>query len=78
VSTPAGRWKNSTREEDTNMNNTLLKLYVKMQTLNTREDGQDLVEYALVLALISVAATAALTVLSGKITSVFSAIGTDL
>jgi pilus assembly protein Flp/PilA len=60
------------------MNGVLLKLYVRLQMLNMREDGQDLVEYALVLALISVAATAALTVLSGKITSVFSKIGTDI
>ena len=60
------------------MNNTLLKLYVKMQTLMMREDGQDLVEYALVLAVISVGAVAVLGTLSTKVTSVFSSIGNSL
>ena len=32
------------------MNNLLLKLYVKFQELTNREEGQDLVEYALVTA----------------------------
>jgi pilus assembly protein Flp/PilA len=31
----------------------LLKLYVKFQDLMSREEGQDLVEYALVVALIA-------------------------
>ncbi len=35
------------------MNNLLLKLYVKTQELVTREEGQDLVEYALLIALVS-------------------------
>lgn len=34
------------------MNNMLLKLYIKLHGLATREEGQDLVEYALVVALI--------------------------
>jgi len=40
------------------MNNLLLKLYVKFQDLASREEGQDLVEYALVVALIAFGATA--------------------
>ena len=60
------------------MNNMLLKAYVKFQELTNREEGQDLVEYALVIALVSIAAVAALTVLAGKITVVFSTIGTSL
>ena len=35
------------------MNTMLLKLYVKFQDLASREEGQDLVEYALVVALIA-------------------------
>ncbi len=40
------------------MNTMLLKLYVKFQDLMNREEGQDLVEYALVVALIAFGATA--------------------
>jgi pilus assembly protein Flp/PilA len=39
------------------MNDMLLKLYVKFQILMCREDAQDLVEYALVIALIALGAT---------------------
>ena len=60
------------------MKNALLKLHVSLQTLMMQEEGQDLVEYALVLALVSVLAVASLTILSGKITSVFTAIGNQL
>ena len=40
------------------MKDTMLKLYVKLQTLLSQDEGQDLVEYALVVALIALAATA--------------------
>jgi pilus assembly protein Flp/PilA len=60
------------------MNNLLLNLYVKFQELKNREEGQDLVEYALVVVLIAIAAVASLGVLAGKITGVFSTIGADL
>ena len=40
------------------MNNMLLNLYVKFQDLKNSEEGQDLVEYALVVALIAFGATA--------------------
>jgi pilus assembly protein Flp/PilA len=42
------------------MNTILLKLYVKCQDLMSREEGQDLIEYGLVVGLISVAAVAGL------------------
>jgi len=42
------------------MNDLFLKFVVKMQTLAMREEGQDLVEYALVVGLISVALVATL------------------
>jgi pilus assembly protein Flp/PilA len=60
------------------MKNALLKLHVSLQTLMMQEEGQDLVEYALVLALVSVLAVASLTVLSGSITSVFTNINGKL
>jgi pilus assembly protein Flp/PilA len=43
-----------------------------------REEGQTFVEYALILALISVALAASLTVLKDKIAAIFSRIGSDL
>ena len=42
------------------MNNLLLKLYVKTQNLINREDGQDLVEYALLVALVALGSIAAI------------------
>jgi len=60
------------------MNNMLIKLYVKFQELKDREEGQDLVEYALVIVLVSIAAVASLGTLAGKITGVFSTISADL
>ena len=47
------------------MNTMLLKLYVKFQDLATREEGQDLVEYALVVALIAFGATAGMKACQG-------------
>jgi Flp pilus assembly pilin Flp len=43
-----------------------------------REEGQTFVEYALILAFISVLVIASLTFLKGKITSIFSFIGDKL
>jgi pilus assembly protein Flp/PilA len=42
------------------------------------ESGQDLIEYALVAALIALGATAAMTTLSGSIGSAFSSVGSKL
>jgi Flp pilus assembly pilin Flp len=43
-----------------------------------REEGQTFVEYALILATIGIAVTAALVFLKGSITSIFSYIGDQL
>ena len=53
------------------MNNMLLKLYVKFQELKNSEEGQDLVEYALVVALIAFGAVTGMQSLSGGINSAF-------
>jgi len=42
------------------------------------EQGQDLIEYALVVALIAFAATAAMKVLATDITTAYTTIGTNL
>ena len=64
------------------MQDLLLNAYVKLQGLKdaliTDERGQDLIEYALVVALIALAATAGMTSLAGKINSAFTNVGTKL
>lgn len=42
------------------------------------DEGQDLVEYALIIALVSIALVTALQALSGAISGVFATISTDL
>lgn len=55
----------------------LMKVYVKTQML--REDnGQDLIEYALVVALIALAATAGMKTVAGDLSTAFTNIGTKL
>jgi pilus assembly protein Flp/PilA len=56
----------------------LLKLYVKFQDLASREEGQDLVEYALVVALIAFGATAGMKALAGGLNTAFNTISTTL
>ena len=50
---------------------------MRMQII-LNEDGQDLVEYALVIALIALGATAAMSTLAGTISTAFGTIGTNL
>jgi pilus assembly protein Flp/PilA len=64
------------------MRDIALKLYVKMQNLKDAivgdERGQDLVEYALVVALIALAATASMKTLATTIGTAFTSVGTKL
>lgn len=60
------------------MNHLLIKLYVKFQALKNREEGQDLVEYALVVALIAFGATAGMSALATGINTAFSNVSTQL
>jgi pilus assembly protein Flp/PilA len=64
--------------ERTPMNNTLIKLYVMFQNLMNREEGQDLVEYALIIALVSIALVVSLGSLTTAITGVFNTIAGKL
>lgn len=63
------------------MKNLMLNLYIRTQNLKSRlteEEGQDLVEYALVVALIALAATAGMNTLATDISAAFTGIGTTL
>jgi pilus assembly protein Flp/PilA len=60
------------------MNNLLLNIYVKFQDLMSRDEGQDLVEYALVVALIAFGATAGMKALSTGLNTAFSNISSKL
>ena len=60
------------------MRDTMLKLYIKLQSLMDRDEGQDLVEYALVVAILALGATATMTTLSGTVSGAFTTIGTKL
>ena len=54
----------------------LLKLYVKFQNLKSSEEGQDLAEYALVVALIAFGAVAGMSNLSKALNNAFNTIST--
>ncbi|QNI32888.1 Flp family type IVb pilin [Alloacidobacterium dinghuense] len=60
------------------MKDTFLKLSVKLQTLMMREEGQDLIEYALVVALIAFAATVGMGKVASAINNAFISIQTAL
>jgi pilus assembly protein Flp/PilA len=60
------------------MQTTLWKLYSRLQTLILQDEGQDLIEYALVVALIAFAAVASMQILANDINATFVAIGTSL
>ncbi len=60
------------------MNDLLLKMSLKIQDLMTREEGQDLVEYALVITLVALAAVGGIRGVTSAVNSVFSKISTTL
>lgn len=60
------------------MKDIMLKLYVKAQNFLSADEGQDLVEYALVVALIALAATAGMNKLASNLSAAFSTVGTTL
>jgi pilus assembly protein Flp/PilA len=60
------------------MNILIHSLYFRVKDLVGTEDGQDLVEYALVVALIAFGATVAMRSLATEINTVFNTISTDL
>ena len=60
------------------MNNMFLALYVKLQNLMSREEGQDLVEYALLVCLIALAAITGVNKIASAVNTVFSNISSSL
>jgi pilus assembly protein Flp/PilA len=60
------------------MNNLALKLYIKLQNLANNEQGQDLVEYALVIALISLTVITSVKGVATAVNTVFSNVSNSL
>ncbi len=60
------------------MPHVLLKLQTKLQFLLCSEEGQDLVEYAFVVALVAFSATAGMKALATGLTKAFEQISTTL
>jgi pilus assembly protein Flp/PilA len=60
------------------MSSTFLNLYVKFQDLKNGEEGQDLVEYALLIALIALVCVSGVSNVATSINSVFSTISSSL
>jgi pilus assembly protein Flp/PilA len=60
------------------MNDLFLKLFVMAQNLMTRDDGQDLVEYALLVSLIALAAISGVKHVATAVNSVFSNVSSSL
>jgi pilus assembly protein Flp/PilA len=60
------------------MNNLMLKIYVAYKSVMAREEGQDLVEYALVVALIAFGAVAGMNALAGGINTAFQDVSSSL
>jgi len=60
------------------MNDLILKISAKIQNAMMSEEGQDLIEYALVVALIAFAATAGMKSLATGINTAFGGIANTL
>ena len=54
------------------------QVYLLLTTAREREEGQAMVEYALILFLVSIVSIAVLTSLGGKVSSVFNEIVQDI
>jgi Flp pilus assembly pilin Flp len=55
----------------------MLRSYLAVAYLREREDGQAMVEYALILFLVSVASIAILTTLGGSVSTLFSKVNAE-
>ena len=60
------------------MNTLFLGMFERFQNLMSHEEGQDLAEYALVVAIIALGATAAMQFLAGAISTAFGNISSIL
>ncbi len=60
------------------MKHLLIAAHSKARVFLRQEDGQDLIEYALVVALIAFAAVAGMNTVANKINAAFTSIGSKL
>jgi Flp pilus assembly pilin Flp len=60
------------------MQDILLRLYVKFQNLKRGEEGQDLVEYALLIGFIALVCIAAIAPVGSSLSKMYSNIGTSV
>jgi pilus assembly protein Flp/PilA len=60
------------------MNDKLMKIYIAAMRRLREENGQDLIEYALVAALIALAAVAGVSTLGKGISNIFSILGSQM
>lgn len=60
------------------MKDMMLKLYIHWRNLVSQDEGQDLVEYALVIALVALGATAGMKSLANYLSDAFSNVGSTL
>jgi pilus assembly protein Flp/PilA len=60
------------------MNINIEEIRTALQKLTTNQDGQDLIEYALVVALIALPATASMNTVASDVNSAFSSLGAAL
>jgi pilus assembly protein Flp/PilA len=75
---PRCSWVINTHQGGNSMNWLFLNMCVKFQELTSREDGQDLVEYALLLSLVSLALITSLKGIAGTIATIFNNVSTSL
>jgi pilus assembly protein Flp/PilA len=71
-------WADFTLWGRTQMKDKLLMLSIKLRTILSDEQGQDLIEYALLVALVAFGATAGMSSLASAINTAFSNVGTVL
>ena len=60
------------------MNTLLLRTYLLMKQMLEQEDGQDMVEYALVVAIIAFGAVAGMNALAGGINTAFKDVSSSI
>jgi pilus assembly protein Flp/PilA len=73
-----GGWEPERRHQVERAKLIPMRAYLALTALRDREEGQAMVEYALILALVSVAAVGILSVLGKSVSSIFSEINQDL
>ena len=65
-------------KDDPTGNSFLRAVFLKVHGLINREEGQDLVEYALAIAVIALAATAGMRSIASGISTIFTTVGSTI